>query len=215
MRWAKYAVLLAALILGPALACASEEGSIPLKDLPIREKLESRMDVNFQGMTLSEVLQFFRERLEINVVLHSSASALAERPITLQLKDVRAQDALKWSLEQVGLRYTLIGGVVFVADRQRVSEMEPLTLRQYDVGDLLIIPTTALTTNSNTNTSNSSGALAGMNVNKSSAVQAVATAADLADCVAASAARRNAVQIASLGSSGNLSILKESKESSF
>ena len=66
MSRAKYMVLLAALILGPAMACASEEGSIPLKGLPVREKLDSRMDVNFQGMSLSEVMEFFRRRLEID-----------------------------------------------------------------------------------------------------------------------------------------------------
>jgi hypothetical protein len=32
MIGAKIAVLLAALVLGPAMACASEEGSIPLKN---------------------------------------------------------------------------------------------------------------------------------------------------------------------------------------
>jgi type II secretory pathway component GspD/PulD (secretin) len=140
MRGAKFAVLLAALVLGPAMACASEEGSIPLKDLPVREKLASRMDVNFQGTTLGELLQFFRQRLEINVVLDSSASDLAEKPITLQLKDVRAQDALAWSLRQVGLQYALVSGIVLVGDRQYVHAMEPMTLRQYDVADLLVIP---------------------------------------------------------------------------
>jgi type II secretory pathway component GspD/PulD (secretin) len=133
MSRAKYMVLLAALILGPAMACASEEGSIPLKGLPVREKLDSRMDVNFQGMSLSEVMEFFRRRLEIDVVL-------ADKPVTLQLKDVRAQDALAWSLRQAGLQYVLFNGIVLVGDRQYVRAMEPMTLRQYDVADLLVIP---------------------------------------------------------------------------
>ncbi len=140
MSGIKYAALLAALILGPAICRAAEEGSVPLKDLPVREKLESRMDVNFQGTTLSEMLQFFRQRLEINVVLDRSASDLSEKPISLQLKDVRAQDALTWSLRQVGLRYALVGGIVLVGDRQYLNEMEPTTLRQYDVADLLMPP---------------------------------------------------------------------------
>jgi type II secretory pathway component GspD/PulD (secretin) len=140
MSRAKYMVLLAALILGPAMACASEEGSIPLKGLPVREKLDSRMDVNFQGMSLSEVMEFFRRRLEIDVVLDRSASDLADKPVTLQLKDVRAQDALAWSLRQAGLQYVLFNGIVLVGDRQYVRAMEPMTLRQYDVADLLVIP---------------------------------------------------------------------------
>ena len=220
MSGAKCAVLLAALILGPAMAWASEEGSIPLKELPVREKLLGRMDVNFPGMTLSEVLEFFRRRLEINVVLDPSESALAETPITLQLKDVRAQDALTWSLRQVGLRYALVGGIVLVGDRQYLSAMEPMTLRQYDVADLLMIPTIAAAivnanANANTNAFGSTGLLAGMNINKSSSVPAVATAADLTDRAAASAVRRNPVQLASLGPPGDPSIRKESKESSF
>ena len=121
MSGVKYVVLLAALILGPAICRASEEGSVPLKNLPVREKLESRMDVNFQGTTLNELLQFFRQRLEINVVLDRAASDLSEKPITLQLKDVRAQDALAWSLRQVGLRYALVSGIVLVGDRQYLT----------------------------------------------------------------------------------------------
>ncbi|MGO8702944.1 MAG: hypothetical protein ACLQVA_03920 [Candidatus Brocadiia bacterium] len=140
MSGVKYVVLLAALILGPAICRASEEGSVPLKNLPVREKLESRMDVNFQGTTLNELLQFFRQRLEINVVLDRAASDLSEKPITLQLKDVRAQDALAWSLRQVGLRYALVSGIVLVGDRQYINAMEPTTLRQYDVADLLMPP---------------------------------------------------------------------------
>ena len=185
----KYAGLLAALILSPAMVCASEEGSIILKNLPVQEKLESRVDVNFQGTTLSEVLQFFRQTLGINMVLDSSASALADKPISLQLKDVRAQDALTWAL------------------------------RQYDVSDLLMIPELTVVTNGNTNsfnsTPNSNGAQTSLNINKSSTGRAVVTAADLTNGVAASTVRRNPAQIASLGSSGNLSIQKESKESSF
>ncbi len=138
MSGAKCAVLLWAMVLGPAMACASEEGSIPLQSLATQEKLQSHIDVNFQGMTLSEVLTFFREQLKINVVLDRSASGLADKPITLQFKDVRAQNALAWSLQQVGLRYTLVGGIVLVADRQNSDAMQPMTLRQYDVADLLM-----------------------------------------------------------------------------
>ena len=140
MSGAKCAVLLAALIVGPAMACASEQGSIPVKNLATHEKLQSHMDVDFQATTLRELLDFFRQRLAIDVVLDNSASALADKPITLQLKDVRAQNALTWSLQQVGLRYTLVGGIVFVGDRQHADAMEPTTLRQYDVADLLVIP---------------------------------------------------------------------------
>jgi type II secretory pathway component GspD/PulD (secretin) len=215
----KYAGLLAALILSPAMVCASEEGSIILKNLPVQEKLESRVDVNFQGTTLSEVLQFFRQTLGINMVLDSSASALADKPISLQLKDVRAQDALTWALRQVGLRYALVSGIVFVGDRQYVNSMEPRSLRQYDVSDLLMIPELTVVTNGNTNsfnsTPNSNGAQTSLNINKSSTGRAVVTAADLTNGVAASTVRRNPAQIASLGSLGNLSIRKELKESSF
>ena len=151
MSGAKCAVLLAALIVGPAMACASEPGSTPVKNLATHEKLESHMDVDFQATTLRELLDFFRRRLVIDIVLDNSSSALADKADHSAVEGCQRTGRPDLGAEAgraaiYAYRRDCVRGRPAARD-----EMEPMSLRQYDVADLLI-PTTALTTNSNTNT---------------------------------------------------------------
>ena len=139
------------LLLFPAAGGAAERGEVLFWTLPLQLKLDKSVSCSFQQTPLSEVLQFFRGTLDINLVLAESASQFAEKPITLAVRDIPAHQALTWALRQAGLQYVFANGVVYVAERQQALRAEPVSFRQYDVSDLL----TPLPTSTGTSTATS------------------------------------------------------------
>ena len=120
-----------------ATAAAWNEERVLLRDLPTQAKLARHVDCDFQGATLAEVLQFFRQKLNLCVVLDPSASDLAQKPISMTMEDVPARTALTVALRQVRLQYAVAMGIVWVGDREFTESKEPLQYRQYDVADLV------------------------------------------------------------------------------
>jgi len=139
MNRRKVAGLLAALapwLVLAATAAAQSDDRVPLRNLPAGAKLARPIDCDFQGARLAEVLAFFRQKLDLAVVLDPDAAGLAQKPITLTLKNVPAGTALTLALKQVRLQYAISLGVVWVGDRAYTEAREPLYYRQYDVADL-------------------------------------------------------------------------------
>ena len=68
------AASLSALVLAATAAAQSDE-RLPLRNLPVKEKLASSIDCDFRAERLSDVLKFFRQKLKIAVVLDPEAAA--------------------------------------------------------------------------------------------------------------------------------------------
>jgi hypothetical protein len=122
-------------LLGLAPLCRAGGSGISPQQLALQDRLEQRISCEFQGVPLTEVLQYFRDTLQVNIALNALWEQ-EQAPVTLALKDVPARTALRWAIRQAGLRYVLLDGTVCVAPPEIALRAEPTYFKQYDVMDL-------------------------------------------------------------------------------
>jgi RNA polymerase sigma factor (sigma-70 family) len=106
----------------------------------VEEKLAASLSVSFQDVPLSEALDYFREKLGVNLILDRPALREAElrdvdTPITLKLKRVSARVALGYVLREAGLGSYVEDGVLVVTTP--AAARGKLVRRVYPVGDLV------------------------------------------------------------------------------
>ncbi len=94
----------------------------------LAERLDKRIDASFERQPLGAVVDFLSHTLDITVLGDPNYQ---DEPVTLDLRDVRGETALRWIASLVGLRLRYEGGVVYV------SEREATELVMYEVGDLV------------------------------------------------------------------------------
>ena len=104
--------------------------------LPLEQKLEKSISFSFQDMPITDVVDFFRTQLQINLVLDQSVIAEDERLITFTANDMRAGDALKWIMTLSGLDYGFRTGAIYISTRTRARAAEARYLNIYNVKDL-------------------------------------------------------------------------------
>ena len=107
-------------------------------DRAARQKLENTIvSFTFSEQPLEEAIDFLQTLAKVNIVL-DKRKVEAGKTITLKLNDVELQTAVKLVTEQVGLKWTVRDGVIYISDEEGVKQ-EPITI-VYDVGDLLTVP---------------------------------------------------------------------------
>jgi len=104
--------------------------------LPLEQKLEKSVNLNFEAVPLTDVVDYFRQVLGINIVLDQRVEVEGERLITFQAADMRAADALKWIVTLAKLDYGYRNGAIYVSTPRSVRMAETAFFRIYDVRDL-------------------------------------------------------------------------------
>jgi len=96
--------------------------------------LESKMDVDFDGVSVYEVVSFVQINSGVNMAV---ANVVREdrRPVTLHLKNVPVATILELALEPLGFGYTVKPGDIIDV---RGSSAGAISLRIYNVRDLLL-----------------------------------------------------------------------------
>jgi hypothetical protein len=100
----------------------------------VRDVLDRRIDVDFEGMAVQDVLIYIRELTGVNMALAPEVRA-DTTPVSLHLKGVRIGEILDLALEPTGLGYSVRPGeILFV----RPGASDELVMRIYPVADLLV-----------------------------------------------------------------------------
>ncbi len=110
-------------------------------------RLKEIVPINFDGNKLEDVLDYIRNTTNVNLVANWSALAEAgierSQPITLQLTNIPADQALRLVLQQAAaanpeaaINYSIIDGVVTISTQADLSRTTDI--RSYDIRDLLV-----------------------------------------------------------------------------
>ena len=124
---AAVAFLLAAT--GLALAAMIEES-------PLQSKLRTPITCHFDAAPMREVVEYFREALDVNMVYDPPSRE--ERFITLHVTDMPAQSALHWAARLARLEYNVAHDAIYISTRENITQSAPTYFRQYEVRDLLV-----------------------------------------------------------------------------
>ena len=138
--------ILASLLTGVGLICLAHGASAAhirddktLNDA-IKTKLSQNVSVQFDETPLTEVIDYFRTELDINIVYDPPEHEDVEKLINLNVTKMTAGTALRWATKLAGLESDIVGGVVYISTRDRVTQMGARFMEQYDVRDLLATP---------------------------------------------------------------------------
>ena len=113
--------------------------------------LRRSTDVQFEAVPLSEVLAWFRDAAAVNCFINWRALEAAgidhDAPVTLHLKNVSFEQALRYALRDAGggtvrLDFAVVDGVVNISTAEDLGR--DATVRVYPIAGLLaVVPTTA------------------------------------------------------------------------
>lgn len=125
-------------VAAPSAAWAKPEAeSATDPDAVVNKKLdEARLSLDFLGTTGSDVVDFLRMKLEIDIVTAKDAADALEQPITLSVKHTQlsGRSALQLVLDQMSLSYLVRDGIVHV----RLPDAA-LATAMVDVGPLMAV----------------------------------------------------------------------------
>ena len=101
----------------------------------LRQTLESTIvSFSFDDQPLEQVAEYLSTLGSVNIVLDRTKIDPGQT-VTLTLKNVPLETAIKFVAEGIGMQYVLRDGVVFISDEDGTTQ-EPVT-RVYDVLDLV------------------------------------------------------------------------------
>ncbi len=121
-------------ILEKEVELKSEEFKEPLEEVReelIREKLQVPVTANFRDVKLSYVIDYFSEVSGINIILSSEAYG-EDKKVSISVKDLPLETALKYLLKSQGLIYRIEEEVIWVASPEEMDK-EPLETRIYSL----------------------------------------------------------------------------------
>ncbi len=111
----------------------------------VRERLQQPIPVDFRANALENVIEFLRNVTGVNIFVQwnslEAAGVSRDTPITMQLQNVAAAQALQLILDEAGgdlvnIGYTINEGVVVIATQQFLSAQT--TILTYDIRDLIV-----------------------------------------------------------------------------
>ncbi len=130
-----------------AAPAPAEVAEKPDPNEQVRRALAKRIEVDFQGNQLENVIVYLRDVTGASVLVQwpflNAAGVAQDTPITMQLKSVSARQALDFVLEQasgpdVELGHAIIDGVVVINVKDRLpSVAERTEIRMYNCRDLI------------------------------------------------------------------------------
>lgn len=107
-----------------------EKKITPLVKIPeIRKRLKIPISVDFKDVELDYVLGFLSDATGVNMVA-SSEIDLAEKKVTMRIKDMPLEDALRYILKSQGLVYRIEEDAVWVATKEELDN-EKVETRVY------------------------------------------------------------------------------------
>ena len=111
-------------------------------DKPENKKVQdilekTKVSIAFNKQPIMVALDFLQTYGNINLVLDRTKLEDPDTTITLKLTNVSLRAALKLVTQQIGLRYVVRDGIVFISDEEGVRQ-PPVTV-VYDVKDLLTV----------------------------------------------------------------------------
>ena len=132
---------LVALALLPAMnrTAANQRRRISAAEQALQLKLRQNISVDFVETPVSEVIDYLRTTLEINIVYDPPEGWTTEKHITLQLSSTSAESVLEWAVRLAELDCISIDGILYVSTRERVLKVAPTYFRQYYVRDLILL----------------------------------------------------------------------------
>jgi len=88
-------------------------------------KLREPITVAFEGTELSKALDYFRERMKVNIILDLDPGAGRRTPdmprVTLRLAGVQGESALAWTVRLAGLTYVVKDQAIYVAPETKID----------------------------------------------------------------------------------------------
>jgi|GEM_PF-619219 len=109
------------------------------KEKAILKALRTDLTVNFKNTSFTDVQEYLKTRLDLNIIVDPDALKEAEiatdTPITLSLKNVSARTVLRKLFADVGLTYVLKDEAIYVVSAQKARSL--MVVRSYYVADLL------------------------------------------------------------------------------
>ena len=104
-------------------------------DRRVRQVLSSTIvSFSFEDQPVAEVVEYLGTLGDINVVLDHGKIEPGQT-VTLKLKNVSMETAIKFVSESIGMKYVIRDGVVLISDEEGTKQ-EPMT-RVYEVLDLV------------------------------------------------------------------------------
>ena len=101
-----------------------EKKFTPIVKVPaIRERLKSPITVDFRDVDLSYVLNFLADSCGVNIIPASGVS-LEGKKVSIKMKDIPAENALKYILKNQGLTYRIEENAVWVASPSEMGKEE-------------------------------------------------------------------------------------------
>jgi len=140
LRWLFLAAFLFAVL--PLLAQGDIRFGLPPEspeNARTKALLKKPIDVQFDKTPFDMAVDFLREVGNINIVIDERALGgrrPSEIPVTLRLRQVPLGTVLDFLTMQVGLRYAVRKGVVYISDSE--GAREPLYLVTFDIRDLIV-----------------------------------------------------------------------------
>ena len=129
-------VLLPALVATAALSLpgwpASAAKAAPAS---VASKLRTPVTCNFDDAPMREVVRYFRETLDVNVVYDPPDEN--EKFVTLHVRDMPAGSALHWVTKLSGFDHTVTHNAVYISTPEKVRQSGRAYFSQYEVRGLL------------------------------------------------------------------------------
>ncbi len=96
---------------------------------PIKKKLQQKISANFEDVPLVDVLKFFADQTGVNII--PSASVLSkEYNVSIDVKDMALESALKYLLKSYNLTYQIDEDAVWITTPDQL-EKEPVETKVY------------------------------------------------------------------------------------
>jgi general secretion pathway protein D len=93
---------------------------LPVSQSEIRKKLELPVNMDFQDVEVVYVLDYLSEATSANIVM-SSAVTKGKRTVTIKVKDMALEEALKYVLKSAGLTYRIDKNVIWIATPEEIE----------------------------------------------------------------------------------------------
>jgi type II secretory pathway component GspD/PulD (secretin) len=103
---------------------------MPIVKIPeIRKRLKIPISVDFKDVSLDYVLVFLSDTTGVNIIL-STGIDMAEKNVSIKIKDMPLEEALRYILKSQGLVYRIEEDAVWVATKDEISN-EKIDTRVY------------------------------------------------------------------------------------
>lgn len=119
-----------------ASVAATEEEKVAPENQEIYDKLKTiKVDIDAPNIPLPNVIDFIRDYTKLNIVFDVKDKDLSQELITIKIKEIPLENALKIILDQKGLGYKVENGVIVITTPEKLKKL--VQTEFYDVSDLI------------------------------------------------------------------------------